>query len=72
MRALLDISHFLRFAVKKCGAELVYLPLEGEELEELIGLARNTWKIEALVDAVDHLNVFIPIPTAIRTVGIQS
>ena len=40
-RALLDVSRFLRFAVKKCGAESAYLPLEGEDLEELIGLAET-------------------------------
>ena len=37
-RALLDISRFLRFAVKRCGAVSAYLPLESEDLEELIGL----------------------------------
>jgi hypothetical protein len=31
----------LRFAVKKCGAESAYLPFEGEDLEELIGLAET-------------------------------
>ena len=40
-RALLDVSRFLRFAVKKCGADSSYLPLERENLEELIGLAET-------------------------------
>ena len=40
-RALLDVSRFLRFAVKKCGADSGYLPLEREDLEELIGLAET-------------------------------
>ena len=34
-RALLDVPRFLRFAVKKSGAESGYLPLQGVELEEL-------------------------------------
>ena len=32
-RALLDVSRFLRFAVKKCGAEASYLPLQKDPLE---------------------------------------
>ena len=31
--ALLDVSRFLRFAVKKCGAEASYLPLQKDPLE---------------------------------------
>lgn len=34
-------------------------------------LARNAWEIEALVDDVNHLNVFVPVPAAICAVGIQ-
>ena len=40
-RALLDVSRFLRFAVKKCGAEASYLPLDGDDLQDLIGLAET-------------------------------
>ena len=40
-RALLDVSRFLRFAVKKCGADSAYLPLERGVLEELIGVAET-------------------------------
>ena len=32
-RALLDVSRFLHFAVKKCGAESAYLPFEAKTLK---------------------------------------
>jgi integrase len=35
----LDVSRFLVFAVKKCGADPAWLPLEGDDLSELIGLS---------------------------------
>ena len=37
-RNLLDVAHFLKFAVKKCGAESRWLPLQGEELSDLVGV----------------------------------
>ena len=37
-RHLLDVSRFLRFAVKNCGADRQWLPLEGEDYELLKGL----------------------------------
>ena len=40
-RALLDVSRFLRFAVTKCGAEQSWLPIEGDDLQGLIGLAET-------------------------------
>ena len=36
-RNLLDVARFLRFAVNKCGADRKWLPLEADELKELIG-----------------------------------
>ena len=38
--ALLDVSRFLRF-VTKCGAEQSWLPIEGDDLQDLIGLAET-------------------------------
>ena len=40
-RALLDVSRFLRFAVTKCGAEQSWLPIEGDDPQDLIGLAET-------------------------------
>jgi len=39
--ALLDVSRFLRFAVTKCGAEQNWFPIEGDDLQDLIGLAET-------------------------------
>ena len=36
-RNLLDVARFLRFAVNKCGAERKWLPLECDDMKELIG-----------------------------------
>ena len=36
--ALLDVSRFLHFVVKKCGAEESWLPIEGDDPQDLIGL----------------------------------
>jgi len=38
-RNLLDVCRFLNFAVKKCGADLRWLPPKGEEVQKLIGFA---------------------------------
>ena len=40
-RALLNVSPFLRFAVKKCGVEEIWMHLKGEDLQDLIGLAET-------------------------------
>ena len=40
-RALLDVSRFLRFAVTKCVAEQSWLPIDGDDLQDLIGLAET-------------------------------
>ena len=40
-RALLDVSRFLRFVVKVCGAEASYLLLEGDDLQDLIVLSET-------------------------------
>ena len=40
-RALLDVGRFLRFAVLKCGADSAWLPLEADDLQDLIGLAET-------------------------------
>ena len=37
-RNLLDVARFLTFAVKRCGADSRWLPLQGEELSELVGV----------------------------------
>ena len=36
-RNLLDVARFLKFAVHKCGADKKWLPLEADDLKELIG-----------------------------------
>ena len=36
-RNLLDVARFLKFAVNKCGADRKWLPLEADDLKELIG-----------------------------------
>jgi integrase len=36
-RNLLDVARFLTFAVKKCGADRKWRPLEADDLKELIG-----------------------------------
>ncbi|HJN33251.1 MAG TPA: hypothetical protein QF700_03955, partial [Prochlorococcus sp.] len=43
-RALLDVSRFLLFAVTKCGAAQNWLPIEGDDLQDLIGLAETRKK----------------------------
>ena len=37
-RSLLDVARFLTFSVKRCGADKRWLPLQGEELSELVGI----------------------------------
>ena len=36
-RNLLDVARFLKFAVNKCGADRKWLPLDADDLKELIG-----------------------------------
>lgn len=63
-RHLGDVSAFLRFAVTRCGAPPRWMPLEGEQLEELIGTAdpgagaddlTPPIKPEQLAALLDHL-----------------
>ena len=48
-RALLDLSRFLRFVVTKCGAEQSWLPIAGDDLQNLIGLAETRKEDKLLV-----------------------
>ena len=75
-RALLDVSRFLRFAVKKCGAEASYLPLEGDDLQDLIGLAETRKedkvpvKPEQLFGLIDSLYEKPELRLAVTLVGL--
>ena len=41
-RSLQDVASFLRFAVTRCGKEERWLPLNSEELRELVGVRQTT------------------------------
>ncbi len=41
-RSLQDVASFLRFAVMRCGKEERWLPMESEELRELVGVRQTT------------------------------
>ncbi len=41
-RSLQDVASFLRFAVTRCGKEERWLPLNAEELRELVGVRQTT------------------------------
>jgi integrase len=75
-RALLDVSRFLRFAVKRCGADSAYLPLEREDLEELIGLAETRTddkvpiKSDQLFELIDSLFDKPELRLAVTLVGL--
>ena len=75
-RALLDVSRFLRFAVKKCGAEASYLPVEGDDLQDLIGLAETREedkvpiKPEQLFGLIDSLYEKPELRLAVTLVGL--
>ena len=75
-RALLDVSRCLRFAVKKCGAEASYLPLEGDDLQDLIGLAETRKedkvpvKTEQLFGLIDSLYEKPELRLAVTLVGL--
>ena len=62
-RNLLDVARFLTFAVKKCGADSRWLPLQGEELSELVGVREvaeqdtppiKPEQLSALLDSLDE------------------
>ena len=75
-RALLDVSRFLRFAVTKCGAEHTWLPIEGEDLQDLIGLAETRKedkvpvKPEQLFGLIDSLYEKPELRLAVTLVGL--
>lgn len=61
-RNLQDVAAFLRFAVQRCGAESRWMPVSGEERQELIGAADGRdahltppIKPEQLADLLDAL-----------------
>ncbi len=41
-RSLQDVASFVRFAVMRCGKEERWLPMENEELRELVGVRQTT------------------------------
>lgn len=75
-RALLDVSRFLRFAVTKCGAEQSWLPIEGDDLQDLIGLAETRKedkvpvKPEQLFGLIDSLYEKPGLRLAVTLVGL--
>ena len=75
-RALLDVSRFLRFAVTKCGAEQSWLPIEGDDLQDLIGLAETRKedkvpvKPEKLFGLIDSLYEKPELRLAVTLVGL--
>ena len=75
-RTLLDVSRFLRFAFKKCGAEASYLPLGGDNLQDLIGLAETRKedkvpvKPEQLFGLIDSLYKKPELHLAVTLVGL--
>nr|BDD45784.1 hypothetical protein 4 [Moraxellaceae bacterium] len=75
-RALLDVSRFLRFAVTKCGAEQSWLPIDGDDLQDLIGLAETRKedkvpvKPEQLFGLIDSLYEKPELRLAVTLVGL--
>jgi integrase len=75
-RALLDVCRFLRFAVIKCGAERIWLPLEGDDLQDLIGLAETRKedkvpvKPDQLFGLIDSLYEKPELKLAVTLVGL--
>ena len=75
-RALLNVSRFLRFAVTKCGAEQNWLPIEGDDLQDLICLAETRKedkvpvKPEELFGLIDSLYEKPELRLAVTLVGL--
>ena len=67
---------FLRFAVTKCGAEQSWLPIEGDDLQDLIGLAETRKedkvpvKPEQLFGLIDSLYEKPELRLAVTLVGL--
>ena len=75
-RNLLDVARFLNFAVKRSGADKRWLPLQGEELSELIGIREKAEedtppiKPEQLLDLLDSLYENCELRLAVALVGL--
>ena len=75
-RNLLDVARFLNFAVKRCGADKRWLPLQGEELSELIGIREEAEedtppiKPEQLLDLLESLYENSELRLAVALVGL--
>lgn len=75
-RNLLDVARFLNFAVKRSGADKRWLPLQGEELSELIGIREEAEedtppiKPEQLLDLLDSLYENSELRLAVALVGL--
>ena len=75
-RALLDVSRFLRFSVTKCGADQSWLPIESDDLQDLIGLAETRKedkvpvKPEQLFGLIDSLYEKPELRLAVTLVGL--
>ncbi len=75
-RNLLDVSRFLRFSVKMCGASIKWLPPDGEELSNLIGTRQEPTetsvpiKPDQLIGLLDSLSENPELRLAVALVGL--
>lgn len=75
-RNLLDVERFLTFAVKKCGAEPCWLPLNSDDRRDLIGIRqearedRPPIKPEQLFGLLDSLYAKPELRLAVALVGL--
>ena len=75
-RNLLDVARFLTFAVNRCGADKRWRPLQGEELNELIGIREEAEedtppiKPEQLFGLLDSLYKNPELRLAVALVGL--
>ena len=72
-RNLLDVARFLKFAVNKCGADRKWLPLEADDLKELIGHRQTAPKPTVPIkpeELITLLNGLEPDPSLRLAVGL--
>ena len=72
----MDVARFLTFAVKRCGADSRWLPLQGEELSDLVGVREVAEedtppiKPERLFGLLDSLHETPELRLAVALVGL--
>ena len=75
-RNLMEVSRFLKFAVQKCGGNRQWLPVEGEDLRDLIGVrtepkeATVPVKPEQLLGLLESLEGKPELRLAVALVGL--